>query len=31
VTINEAIALARDNVEYFKRQLLKFTGEIKET
>jgi Zn-dependent protease with chaperone function len=31
VTIREAIALARDNVEYYKRQLLKFTGEIKET
>jgi Flp pilus assembly protein TadD len=30
-TIQEAIALARDNVEYYKRQLLKFTGEIKET
>jgi tetratricopeptide (TPR) repeat protein len=29
--IKEAIALARDNVEYYKRQLLKFTGEIKET
>jgi len=30
-TIKEAIALAKDNVEYYKRQLLKFTGEIKET
>jgi Zn-dependent protease with chaperone function len=30
-TIQEAIGLARDNVEYYKRQLLKFTGEIKET
>jgi hypothetical protein len=30
-TIQEAIALARDNLEYYKRQLLKFTGEIKET
>ena len=30
-TIKEAIELARDNVEYYKRQLLKFTGEIKET
>ena len=30
-TIQEAIALARDNVEYYKRQLLKFRGEIKET
>jgi Zn-dependent protease with chaperone function len=30
-TIQEAIALARDNVEYYKRQLMKFTGEIKET
>ena len=30
-TIKEAIDLARDNVEYYKRQLLKFTGEIKET
>jgi len=29
-TIQEAISLARDNVEYYKRQLLKFTGEIKE-
>jgi len=29
-TIEEAISLARDNVEYYKRQLLKFTGEIKE-
>ena len=30
-TIQEAIALARDNVEYYKKQWLKFTGEIKET
>jgi ActR/RegA family two-component response regulator len=30
-TIKEAIALARDNVDYYKRQLLKFSGEIKET
>jgi Zn-dependent protease with chaperone function len=30
-TIKEAIDLARDNVEYYERQLLKFTGEIKET
>ncbi len=30
-TIQEAISLARENVEYYKRQLLKFTGEIKET
>jgi len=30
-TIQEAISLSRDNVEYYKRQLLKFTGEIKET
>ena len=30
-TIKAAIDLARDNVEYYKRQLLKFTGEIKET
>ena len=30
-TIKEAIELARDNVEYYKRQLLKFTGDIKET
>jgi len=30
-TIQEAIAVARDNLEYYKRQLLKFTGEIKET
>jgi Zn-dependent protease with chaperone function len=30
-TIKEAISLARDNVDYYKRQLLKFTGEIKET
>jgi Zn-dependent protease with chaperone function len=30
-TIKEAIALAKDNVEYYKKQLLKFTGEIKET
>jgi Zn-dependent protease with chaperone function len=30
-TIQEAIAIARDNVEYYKRQLLKFSGEIKET
>ena len=30
-TIQEAIALARDNVEYYERQLLKFRGEIKET
>jgi len=30
-TIQEAISLARDNVEHYKRQLLKFTGEIKET
>ena len=30
-TIKEAIDLAKDNVEYYKRQLLKFTGEIKET
>ena len=29
-TIQEAISLATDNVEYYKRQLLKFTGEIKE-
>ncbi len=29
-TIQEAIDLARDNVEYYRRQLLKFTGEIKE-
>jgi len=29
-TIEEAIELARENVEYYKRQLLKFTGEIKE-
>jgi len=29
--IQEAITLARDNVEYYKMQLLKFTGEIKET
>ena len=30
-TIKEAIDLAKGNVEYYKRQLLKFTGEIKET
>ncbi|MGE5839863.1 MAG: M48 family metalloprotease [Deltaproteobacteria bacterium] len=30
-TIHEAIALGRDNVEYYERQLLKFTGEIKGT
>jgi tetratricopeptide (TPR) repeat protein len=30
-TIKEAIDLARENVEYYRRQLLKFTGEIKET
>jgi Zn-dependent protease with chaperone function len=30
-TIKEAISLARDNVDYYKRQLMKFTGEIKET
>jgi Zn-dependent protease with chaperone function len=30
-TIEEAIAFAKDNVEYYRRQLLKFTGEIKET
>ncbi len=30
-TIQEAIGIAKDNVEYYKRQLLKFTGEIKET
>jgi Zn-dependent protease with chaperone function len=30
-TIKEAISLARHNVDYYKRQLLKFTGEIKET
>jgi tetratricopeptide (TPR) repeat protein len=29
-TIKEAIGLAKGNVEYYKRQLLKFTGEIKE-
>jgi Zn-dependent protease with chaperone function len=29
--IKEAIALARNNVEYYRSQLLKFTGEIKET
>jgi Zn-dependent protease with chaperone function len=30
-TIKEAVDLARENVEYYRRQLLKFTGEIKET
>jgi Zn-dependent protease with chaperone function len=30
-TIQEAIALARDNVEYYKKQLMRFTGEIRET
>jgi tetratricopeptide (TPR) repeat protein len=30
-TIKEAIALAKDNTEYYKRQLMKFTGEIRET
>lgn len=30
-TIKEAISLATNNVDYYKRQLLKFTGEIKET
>jgi len=29
--IQEAISVARDNKEYYKKQLLKFTGEIKET
>jgi Flp pilus assembly protein TadD len=29
--IKEAISLARNNVDYYKKQLLKFTGEIKET
>jgi len=30
-TIREAISAARDNREYYERQLLRFTGEIKET
>jgi tetratricopeptide (TPR) repeat protein len=30
-TIREAISVARDNREYYEKQLMKFTGEIRET